>query len=48
MNRSELVSRVAKIYPPLFRSIFAHAVRGTLPPIHKHWLMRSVAADFIR
>ncbi len=45
MKRSELVSRVVKIYPPLFRSIFAHSVRGTLPPIHKHWLMRSVAAD---
>jgi len=45
MKRSELVSRVAKLYPPLFRSIFAHSVRGTLPPIHKHWLMRSVAAD---
>src|SRR5208283_3222129 len=42
---SELVSRAAKIYPPMFRSIFAHSVRGTLPPIHKHWLMRSVAAE---
>jgi FkbM family methyltransferase len=45
MKRSEMVSRVAKIYPPLFRSIFTHSVRGTLPPIHEHWLMRSVAAD---
>jgi FkbM family methyltransferase len=45
MKRSELVSRVAKIYPPLFRSIFTHSLRGTLPPIHEHWLMRSVAGD---
>jgi FkbM family methyltransferase len=45
MKRSEIVSRVAKVYPPLFRSIFTHSVRGTLLPIHKHWLMRSIAAD---
>jgi len=45
MKRSDLVSRAAKISPSLFRSVFAHSVRGNLPPIHKHWLMKSVAAD---
>jgi FkbM family methyltransferase len=45
MKRSELISRIAKIYPPLFRSIFTHSVRGNLPPIHEHWLAQSIAAD---
>jgi FkbM family methyltransferase len=45
MKRSELISRIAKIYPPLFRSVFTHSVRGSFPPIHEHWLARSIAAD---
>jgi FkbM family methyltransferase len=48
MKRSEFVSRVAKIYPPLFRSIFTGSVKGTLPPIHEHWLMRSTAAELFK
>ena len=45
MKRSELFSRIAKIYPPLFRSVFTQSVRGALPPFHEHWLARSIAAD---
>jgi FkbM family methyltransferase len=45
MKRSEFVSRIVKIYPPLFRSVFTQSVRGTLPPFHEHWLARSIAAD---
>lgn len=45
MNRSELATRIAKIYPPFFRTVFTQSVRGVLPPIHEHWLARSIAAD---
>ena len=45
MKRSEFVSRIAKIYPSLFRSVFTQSVRGTFPPIHEHWLMRATAAE---
>lgn len=45
MNRSEFITRIAKIYPPLFRSLFTQSVRGALPPIHEHWLARSIASE---
>jgi FkbM family methyltransferase len=45
MKRSELFAAIAKRFPWLFRWIFTLSIRGYLPPIHNHWLLRDVASD---
>src|SRR2546430_3373522 len=44
MKRSELVVSVAKKFPSLFRRTFTLSVRGKIPPIHEHWLLRDIAS----
>jgi FkbM family methyltransferase len=45
MSRAEILSRVAKKFPFVFREIATQSIRGFLPPIHKHWWFRAQAAD---
>ncbi len=45
MKRSELFACAAKKFPLLSRLILTLSIRGFLPPIHKHWLLRSLACD---
>ena len=45
MKRSELFMSVAKKFPYPFRQLFTYSIRGYLPPIHEHWLLRSLACD---
>ncbi len=45
MKRSEMFMSVAKKFPWLFRQLFTYSIRGYLPPIHEHWLLRSLACD---
>jgi FkbM family methyltransferase len=45
MKRSELFLSVAKKFPWFFRQLFTYSIRGYLPPIHEHWLLRSLACD---
>lgn len=45
MKRSEIFTSVAKKLPWLFRPLFTCSIKGYLPPIHEHWLLRSLAYD---
>jgi FkbM family methyltransferase len=45
MKRSEAFLSVAKKCPALFRQLFTYSIRGYLPPIHEHWLLRMLACD---
>jgi len=45
MKRSELFLSVSKRYPALFRQLFTYSIRGYLPPIHEHWLLRVLACE---
>src|SRR5438309_1635561 len=43
MNRAEVLTRSAKVFPSIFREITTLSIRGYLPPIHKHWWFRAHA-----
>lgn len=45
MKRSERFLSIAKEYPALFRQLFTYSIRGYLPPIHEHWLLRVLACE---
>ena len=45
MNRAEILSRSAEMFPFLFREITTLSIRGFLPPIHKHWWFRAQASN---
>ncbi len=45
MKRSEGVMLPARRFPFLFRRLIALSVQGYIPPIHRHWLFRSMAAE---
>jgi len=45
MKRSEGVMLLARRFPFLFRRLIALSVQGYIPPIHRHWLFRSVPAE---
>lgn len=45
MKLSQLASSLAKKFPFVFREFFALSIRGKIPPLHQHWLFRSLASD---
>jgi FkbM family methyltransferase len=45
MSKSEAISRLSRRFPFLFRRLIALSVRGYAPPIHRHWLSHSLAAE---
>ena len=44
-KRSESVIWFAKRFPATARAILTLSIRGLLPPLHEHWLARSLAPD---
>ena len=45
MKRSEIVTHFAKKFPSIPRAILTLSIRGLLPPIHEHWLFKSLSPD---
>lgn len=45
MKRSETITYFAKNFPSFSRQLLTLSIRGFLPPIHEHWLIRSLAGD---
>ena len=48
MTRSEALSRLARRFPVLSRSLITLSVKGYAPPIHRHWLFHSLAAELFQ